>query len=301
MGVQFTPREHSAMQLLVTESVRDILLKTDRDGIIIDAGPFNDQVFDPLPGRLVGLPLFDFVHPQWVETVRADHAAALAGRRNRARLEFPARIDGLCDCWYELRLTCLADERDRVYGTVGILRSIEERRSLEERLFAASLTDPLTGLSNRQAFVAMVEHLAERGNGGCVALFAIDHLKLINMRYGQSVGDEVLVVFADLVRTIMRSQDIVSRIGGETLAALMPASDVSRAETACRRVIDALGQDRGDLVSRAFAVTASAGLTRIQSSLDVTLKRAELALFHARAKGRNRLEIDGGPRLGRAA
>jgi diguanylate cyclase len=147
----------------------------------------------------------------------------------------------------------------------------------------------------------MVEHLAERGNGGCVALFAIDHLKLINMRYGQSVGDEVLVVFADLVRTIMRSQDIVSRIGGETLAALMPASDVSRAETACRRVIDALGQDRGDLVSRAFAVTASAGLTRIQSSLDVTLKRAELALFHARAKGRNRLEIDGGPRLGRAA
>ena len=50
-----------------------------------------------------------------------------------------------------------------------------------------------------------------------------------------------------------------------------------------------------------LAVTASAGLARIEGSLDLTLKRAELALFHARAKGRNRLEIDAAQRLGRAA
>jgi diguanylate cyclase (GGDEF)-like protein/PAS domain S-box-containing protein len=301
MGVQFTPREHTAMQALVADNARDILLKTDRSGTILDAGPVNDQVYDPLPRQLIGRALFDLVHPQWAQSVRADHAAALTGRQNRARLEFPLQIDGLRDGWYELRLSCLVDELGQVYGTVGIMRSIQERRSLEDKLFAASLTDALTGLSNRQAFVAMVQHLIDRRVGGSLALFAIDHLKLINMRYGQAVGDEVLVVFADLVRTVMRSQDIVSRIGGETLAVLLPGSDPARSERACRRVIETLAEGRGDPLSGAFSVTASAGLARIENSLDLTLKRAELALFHARAKGRNRLEIDGAPRLGRAA
>lgn len=289
------------MQALVADNVRDILLKTDCSGMILEAGPVNDRVFDPLPRQLVGRQLFDMVHPQWAQTVKADHAAALAGRENRARLEFPVQIDGLRDGWYELRLSCLADEHGRVYGTVGIMRSIEERRNLEDKLFAASLTDPLTGLSNRQAFVAMVQHLIDRRVGGCLALFAIDHLKRINIRYGQAVGDEVLVVFADLVRTVMRSQDIVSRIGGETLAVLLPGCDPARAEPGCRRVVETLGQGRGDPLSSAFSITASAGMARIEGSLDLTLKRAELALFHARAKGRNRLEIDGAPRLGRAA
>jgi len=301
MGFQFTPREHTAMQRLVADNARDILLKTDCDGTILDAGPVNEQVGDPLPDRLIGRSLFDLVHPQWARSVRADHAAALSGRTNRAKLEFPALIDGLRDGWYELRLSCLTDERDRIYGTVGILRSIEERRSLEDKLFAATLTDPLTGLSNRQAFVAMVQHLIDRGIGGCVALFAIDHLKLINMRHGQAVGDEVLVVFAELVRTVMRSRDIVSRIGGETLAVLLPGSDAQEAAAGCRRIIETLGECRSESRPSSFAVTASAGLARIETSLDLTLKRAELALFHARAKGRNRLEIDPGPRLGRAA
>jgi diguanylate cyclase (GGDEF)-like protein len=301
MGVQFTPRERTAMQALVAENVRDILLKTDAQGTIVEAGLVNDRVFDPLPVRLVRRSLCEVVHPQWAQTVMTDHAAALAGREERIRLEFPLQIDGLRDGWYELRLSRLADDRGRAYGTVGILRSIEERRSLEDKLFAASLTDPLTGLSNRQAFVAMVQHLIERRARGSLALFAIDHLKQINMRYGQAVGDEVLVVFADLVRTVMRSQDIVSRIGGETLAVLLPGCDPARAEAPCRRVVETLGQGCGDPLSGGFSVTASAGLARIEGSLDHTLKRAELALFHARAKGRNRLEIDGARRLGRAA
>jgi diguanylate cyclase (GGDEF)-like protein len=301
MGVQFTPLEHRALQRLVADRCCEIVLKTDCRGTILEAGPVNEQLADPFPDGLVGRDLFDLVHPQWAPAVRADHAAALAGRRDRARLEFPAQIDGLRDGWYELQLSCLTDHCDRVYGTVGILRSIEERRSLEDKLFAAAMTDPLTGLSNRRAFVAMVEHLIERGTGGSLALFAIDHLKLINMRHGQAVGDEVLVVFADLIRTVMRSHDIVSRIGGETLAVLLPRTTPGQAEGACRRVIETLGEGRGDPLSRAFSVTASAGLARIEGSLDHTLKRAELALFHARAKGRNRLEIDAPPRIGRAA
>lgn len=289
------------MQALVADNSRDIVLKTDRDGTIREAGPVNDRVIDPSARHLVGRKLCDVVHPQWAQSVRADHAAALTGKDSRARLEFPVQIDGLRDGWYELRLTCLTDDHGQAYGTVGLLRSIEERRTLEEKLFAASLTDPLTGLSNRRAFVAMTQHLIERQVGGSLALFAIDHLKQINMRFGQAVGDEVLVVFADLVLTVMRSQDIVSRIGGETLAVLLPGCEPPRAEAACLRVVETLSDGRGDPLSRAFSVTASAGLTRIEGSLDHTLKRAELALFHARAKGRNRLEIDGAPRLGRAA
>jgi GGDEF domain-containing protein len=87
------------------------------------------------------------------------------------------------------------------------MRSIDERRCLEEQLFTAAMTDPLTGLTNRQAFIAMLQHLVDQRIDGCLAVFDIDHFRAINMQYGQFAGDDVLVVFAELVRDMMRKQE----------------------------------------------------------------------------------------------
>jgi diguanylate cyclase (GGDEF)-like protein len=179
-----------------------------------------------------------------------------------------------------------------VYGALCIMRSIEERRIFEDRLFAAEMTDPLTGLTNRRAFIAMLGHLVEEGSGGCLALFTIDNFKAINRRYGQAVGDEVLVVFSDLVRTLMRRDDIISRTGSDSLAVLLPGTSPEEARAICQPVIDTLTEVRRSGRGEGMFIIASGGVARIAGSLDEVLKRAEAALLFARANGRNRLELD---------
>jgi diguanylate cyclase (GGDEF)-like protein len=192
-----------------------------------------------------------------------------------------------------MQFSPLADGPEHTYGALGIMRSTDERRLLEAELFAAAMTDPLTGLSNRRAFLAMLGHLVDSRHGGCLAMFSIDHLKAINLRYGESTGDKVLGAFADFLRAAMRSGDTISRIGNKRFAVLLPGTAIERAAEVCERAVTMLGELASGSCEKSLPVTASVGLGRIGGSVDVSVRRAELALFLARAKGRNRLEVHG--------
>lgn len=288
--VAMTPRESSALYGLLAEGA-DIILKTDSKGFVVHASPAIERLGLKLPGMLIGPHILDLVHPSCAASVRQAHEGLIEGRCDETRMEIPAVAADGGERWFEMQMRGLTDDRQRVYGTVSVMRSIEERRSYEERLFAASMTDPLTGLTNRRAFVAMLRHMVDQRIGGWLALFDIDHFRAINMRYGQAVGDEVLVVFADFLRSLLRREDIISRIGGESLGVLLPGSDEGQAQAICQRIIDTLAEIRQ--ASGGLRITASAGLSPIARTVDHTIKRAEIALFLAKAKGRNRLEMDG--------
>lgn len=297
MEIKFTPRDTSVLYRLLAEDTTDIILKTDRKGYILHASPGIGRLGLPLTGQLIGHHLVDLVHPSFAAAIKSEHETAIAGRQGGRWIEVPAVTRTGEERWFEIQIRGLMDDDDRISGAISVMRSIEERRALEEQLFAAAMTDPLTGLTNRKAFIAMLQHLVDHGIGGCLALFDIDHFKTINMQYGQSVGDEVLVAFSDLLRAMMRSDDIVSRIGSESLGVLLPRAGPDQAEAICARVITALSEIRQTAGSNGLSITASAGVARIDGSLDDTFKRAELALFFAKAKGRNRLEMDDGLRF----
>lgn len=294
MAVKFSLKDSSALYRLLAENTSDIILKTDGDGFIVHASPGITQLGLALPGLLIGPHILDLVHPSAKAAVQAEYEAAIAGREDGAWVEFPALTADKQKRWFALKLRCLSDDRGSVYGVLGMMRSIEERRDIEDKLFAATMTDPLTGLTNRQAFVAMLQHLVERKVGGCLAIFDIDHFKTINMQYGQSIGDEVLVIFSELMRSMMRPEDIISRIGGESLGVLLPNVTPDQAEAICQRIVATLTEMRRAAGPDGLAITASAGVSRIATSLDDTIRRAELALFFAKAQGRNRLEMDNG-------
>jgi diguanylate cyclase (GGDEF)-like protein len=241
---------------------------------------------------LIGPHILDLVHPACAEAIRSAHDTAIKGQRSGNWVEFAAVTKGGEERWFEIQMRCLGDDRGEIYGALSIMRSIEERLAYEERLFAAAMTDPLTGVTNRRAFIAMLQHLVDQAGGGCLALFDIDHFKAINMKHGHSAGDEVLVAFADFLRTMLRPEDIISRVGGESLGVLLARTTLAQAEAVCRPIIGALSE-----LTRAgggIAVTASAGLAPIAGSVDNTIKRAEMALFFAKTNGRNRLEMDAG-------
>lgn len=291
MAVNFAPGESFALFRLLADNATDVLLKTDRAGFILRALPALEHLGVRLPGGPIGRHILDMVHPAYAAAVRAAHDSAIELGRDSDWVEFPASTEGARERWFALRTRPLPGPDGTPDGAVSIVRSISERRSFEERLFAAAMTDPLTGLTNRSAFVAMLEHLVDAKDGGCLALFDIDHMRAINLRHGHSTGDAVLAAFAELLRAIAGKDDILSRIGGESFGVLLPSARPDHAEAICQSVLLAWAEAGGDVASGDLAITASAGLAPIADSLDATMKAAELALTLAKARGRNRVEL----------
>lgn len=292
MEVDFTFQESSALYRLLTENSTDIVIKTDREGVIQHASASASQIEPPYGRPLVGSRLDELVGQSHAAALRMLHDGVLAGQRENRALECPLASAMGEERWFEIWMRGLQEDGGRSYGAVSILRSIEERRKLEDQAFTAAMTDPLTGLTNRRAFIAMLQYLVEKRIGGCLAIFDIDHFRALNLQHGLAFGDEVLVSFANMLRGLMRQEDIISRVGGESIGVLLPQSTPHQAAGICRRVVDALGGARLPSPARGAVVTASVGIARIDLSVDDTIARAEIALFLAKAKGRNRVEVE---------
>lgn len=292
MGMNFTVQESSALYGLLAETTSDIILKTNREGLILHASPGIGKLgIRPLPEPM-GPHLLDLVAETGRGVVSRALKAAIAGEQPDRWVEFPAITADARESWFEMQIRPLRNDDGTVYGALAVMRSIDERRELRDQLFAATYTDPLTRLTNRAAFISMLEHMIASGMEGCLAMFSIDFFRTINMKYGQTTGDDVLRVFADLLREILRSDDIISRIGSERFAVLLPRTTPEQAQAICSRVVSTLADLRQKIGESRFAITTSGSVARISDSLDSTIERAELALFCAKAKGRNRLEME---------
>jgi len=172
-----------------------------------------------------------------------------------------------------------------------------ENAELYKQVHRLSLTDGLTGLSNRRHFfdVAKVEFERTRRHGRplSVAMFDIDRFKDLNDRWGHLAGDAVLREVARRVRDSVRAIDVTARYGGEEFVVLMPETDLAEAllvaERACRRVGESPVVEGGVTV----ATTVSVGVAEINeecASIEEVLKCADQALYAAKAAGRNRVE-----------
>ena len=290
MGMNFTVQESSALYGLLAETSSDVIIKTDCDGMIVHASP-GIRKLGVEPHADHGPHLLDLVAEQGREAVARALSSALEGRQGTRWTEFPAVTADARETWFEIRIRPLIEDRG-VYGALAVMRSIDERRSLREQLFAATYTDPLTQLTNRAAFISMLEHMIAQGMEGCLAMFSIDFFRTINMKYGQTAGDDVLRVFADLLREMLRSDDIISRIGSERFAVLLPRTTPEQAQAICARVVTTMADLRQKVGDSRLAITTSGSVASISESMDSTIERAELALFCAKAKGRNRLEME---------
>lgn len=280
-------KETAALYRLLAEHSTDAILKTDREGRIAYASPAAAAIGDRLPGRL----LVDLAHPAHAGHLMAQHRAAIERGPVSGWTEYLLRDGAGANRWFEVQTHPLTDELGQVYGAVSILRNIDERKAFEERLFEAGLTDPLTGLSNRRAFITMLDHAIAEEVGGCLALFDLDHFKAVNDRHGHVVGDKVLVLFAELLRTQVRNGDTAARIGGEKFAAILPRATPDQAEAVSLRILSGFSSTTRAIDGAIVRCTASAGVSALAGSADETLRAADLALYLAKAKGRDRLEM----------
>ena len=174
-----------------------------------------------------------------------------------------------------------------------LVRQNRALRRQEEHIQALLRTDPLTGVGNRRL---LDERLAEElvrcertGNALALVMADIDHFKRINDTAGHATGDRVLQHFAVQLRTGTRSYDTVARFGGEEFVLLLPQTPVDAAVQLVERIGPVL--QPGQLTGIDHRVTASYGATGWHPGdrPDDLLHRADLALYEAKASGRNRV------------
>jgi diguanylate cyclase (GGDEF)-like protein/PAS domain S-box-containing protein len=175
-----------------------------------------------------------------------------------------------------------------------ILRDMSEQREAAEQARKAAVCDHLTGIGNRRAFFDAAETEVRRmqrlSRPLSVLLFDADHFKKINDSHGHPVGDTVLCHVAATLVAAFRPVDVVARIGGEEFAVLMPSTPIAAAQAAAERACRLLASSPAATDAGALPCTVSAGVATMDEcsdSIDALLRRADKALYAAKAAGRN--------------
>jgi len=161
-----------------------------------------------------------------------------------------------------------------------------ERDELRRQLEAQARTDDLTGVANRRVWLERLTlEMARAGRNRtplCLAILDLDHFKDFNDQHGHLAGDEALRRTAEALGAHIRETDLLARLGGEEFAILFPETDSDGAQIIGQRLLAALPGD----------ITASCGLAQWDGEdADALYRRADEALYAAKAGGRNRLAI----------
>jgi len=166
----------------------------------------------------------------------------------------------------------------------------------QDRLLKMANEDALTGLLNRRSFLFELKKEIDRssrtGLNCAIALIDLDHFKEINDTYGHDFGDEVLCVFSSILQQNCRSLDIICRYGGEEFVVLLPHTDPGSALHYLERVrMDFASYSYSHNIRPTFSCGVTGGILKGEDGdVDQLLKKADILLYRAKDKGRDRIE-----------
>ncbi|MBU1048689.1 EAL domain-containing protein [Candidatus Bipolaricaulota bacterium] len=180
----------------------------------------------------------------------------------------------------------------------GILTDISHLKRQEEELLHLATHDPLTGLHNRREFNAIFERHLSRvrryGDAGALLWMDLDGFKQINDSLGHNAGDELLSSIAHRMKATVRDSDVVARLGGDEFAVLYPNVDEAQAKLAAGRLLDAIRKHSVVIEGQILRSTSSMGVVLFpehgNSASELFLK-ADMAMYRAKASGRNRITM----------
>jgi diguanylate cyclase (GGDEF)-like protein/PAS domain S-box-containing protein len=283
----------------MSEATQDALIMTDDHGRVAFLNRAAEQMFGLSREKMAGGLLHEYVTlPDDLAKAREGLPAFTQTGRGKvvdALLEYVARRgDGTT---FPVELSVAAFRRDDRWWAVGTARDISERKRAEEALRELATTDGLTGLLNRRRFLELGASELERadrfGHPASLVMFDVDHFKKVNDTRGHDAGDAVLVALARTAGDSLRAVDILGRIGGEEFAVVLPETGLDAAADVAERLRAAVAGMELSPGGAPLPVTISLGAVQSQGpaeGLDGLLKRADAALYRAKAAGRNRVE-----------
>lgn len=192
--------------------------------------------------------------------------------------------------------TAFVDSLGEVAGVIGMVMDISERKAMERELRRVATTDALTGASSRRHFLCQaameLDRFRRHGRPASVLMLDIDYFKRVNDTYGHAVGDQALRSFAQACAHTLRESDILGRLGGEEFAILLPETSLPGAVELAERLRQVVAEVRLQVGDIRFGFTTSIGATELHpadTSVEMAMQRADMALYEAKRAGRNRV------------
>jgi diguanylate cyclase (GGDEF)-like protein len=188
-----------------------------------------------------------------------------------------------------------------IMTSVGLLILLIIVRDMMAEVTERSETDTLSGLLNRRGFDEQAEKgrvMAARAGAPAVVIVAdLDHFKRVNDTFGHDAGDAAITAFAAVLRRTFDLRAIIGRRGGEEFAVMWPGADLGAARGAAEQVRQALANMTAEERGTPDPITASFGIADMHpgDSLAYMMRRADGALYDAKARGRDRASIAPAP------
>ena len=310
MKIGLSDVEGRVLHGLIEEASGDIVIRLDRRGFIIHASGNVSELGRDFGATLLPPHITDLAEPEHAASLGEHIGAVLAGEVRSGWIEFPVATDRADEDrderppqprrWFAISLRPMHDAGDpdgMPDGALCLMRSVQRLRLLEGELYNRAVTDPLTGLANRQAFCASLRRHLASGGGQMVAVFAVDGMRALLLRYGQRTADEVLWGFAKFLETIALPEHELAQLDGERFGVLLPAMNLRAAREWAEDVVQTFSTLTAPASAKAPQLSASAGLARVECTVDWTLREAELGLVLARAGGGKQVAVAGHRRV----
>jgi diguanylate cyclase (GGDEF)-like protein/PAS domain S-box-containing protein len=197
-----------------------------------------------------------------------------------------------------ISISPVRDANNTIISAAVLARDITERVGYENQLRHLADHDQLTGLFNRRRFDEELRRELARatrsGAEGTLVVIDIDDFKAINDSHGHAAGDAALGHVAGVLRGRLRSTDVIARLGGDELGALLPDTGPAEAQTAAEGLRQALHAAHPTFGGKPLRITASIGVAAFRggdTTADELLIHADLAMYAAKTTGRDRVVV----------
>ncbi|MGZ5828728.1 MAG: diguanylate cyclase domain-containing protein, partial [Xanthobacteraceae bacterium] len=314
MLIGFTVMQHAfaggITHGIVSDVERRALALTGAGDMIWDWDVSADKVFtSPECEALLGLKRgalegpaahwLDVLHPSDRDRFRATLDGLLEHRRGRLVQDFRLRGPDGHYLWFTLKARPVVGSDGEVVRLVGTLTDVTEFKTAEERLLHDAVHDNLTGLPNRTLFLNRLETVlamskADSAIRATVMVIDLDRFKQVNDSVGMAVGDSILLTISRRLGRLLKPQDSLARLAGDQFGlVLLSVREVGQIITFAETLRKAL-RTPITFNDRELFLTASIGLALGEGQTaksDEFLKDAELAMYHAKRVGGDRIEV----------
>ncbi|MDH3237574.1 MAG: EAL domain-containing protein [Deltaproteobacteria bacterium] len=272
-------------------TIPDLIFRISADGTVLDHVAGDGSGSHPLSHRWAGRKLSEMIPAEAAE--KTSRHAELARVSGRIQVFEYDQATGRESLRFEARVVSIPDGE-----SLFIARDITDRKKAEDQLAYLAYHDSLTGLPNRIRFnerlVLDLARANRRSEVVGVVLFDLDRFKEVNDTLGHESGDKLLVAVAQRVQDTVRETDTVARMSGDEFCIVLPDQKDEHATMEAAHRIRHAFMKPFLIGGQEIPVTASLGLSLFPFNGDTPetlVKKADIAMFRAKALGRNTLQV----------
>ena len=283
--------EHSMRA--ITDNIPALIAHVDKDQRYTFANAYMGKVFGTDPKAMIGRTMREVRGEKIYADIEAHIAAALRGET--VSFEGSGEANGRL-YYYQSNYVPDRDANGSVMGFFALTFDITELKLAEAKLDRLARIDSLTGVANRRFFEERLANALARSRRQATALallwLDIDHFKSINDQHGHSVGDAVIIAFANRLQSCVREDDLVARLGGDEFILMIENAGEESAVNVARKLL-AMMQAPVEIGAVTLHITASIGVVRSlrPQSAKTLMDLADQALYAAKTAGRNTYRV----------